>query len=131
MCAVGREDGDGAPGSEGIDSSLVGVRIPLVILGVRIEGYVEIVVDLRDVLMQVISYKSVSCCWDGTCAWLPLRIAGNLFPDTPTMLSLPTLPRRRRSNSVKATTPTFLSEPDMPPPTKPVVYSPVPIWNGL
>lgn len=55
-------------------------------------------------------------------------IAGNFPPDTPTMLNFPTLPRRRKSNSVSPTTPTFLSEPDAPPPTKPVVYSPVPTY---
>lgn len=53
-------------------------------------------------------------------------IAGNFRPDTPTMLNLPTLPRRRKSNMVSPTTPTFLSDPEAPPPTKPVVYSPVP-----
>jgi len=37
-----------------------------------------------------------------------------------------TLPRRRRSKSTRATTPIFLSEVDCVPPTKPVVYSPVP-----
>jgi len=60
---------------------------------------------------------------------LDVRIAGNLSPETPTMDSLPTLPRRRRSNKVRPTTPTFLSEVDAPPPTKPVVYSPVPTWH--
>jgi hypothetical protein len=54
------------------------------------------------------------------------RIAGNLPPDTPTMESLPTFPRRRRSKRVSPTTPTFLSDLDAPPPTNPVVYSPVP-----
>lgn len=49
----------------------------------------------------------------------------------PTIESLPTLPRRLRSNSVKPTTPTFLSLPDIPPPTKPVVYSPVPTMHTL
>lgn len=58
-----------------------------------------------------------------------LRIAGYLFPDVPTMLNLPTFPRRRRSKSERPTTPTFLSEPDIPPPTKPVVYSPVPTMS--
>lgn len=46
------------------------------------------------------------------------------------MLSLPTFPLRRRSNNVKPTTPTFLSEPDIPPPTNPVVYSPVPTCHA-
>ncbi len=50
----------------------------------------------------------------------------HLLPDVPTIDNLPTFPRLRRSNSVKPTTPTFLSLPDIPPPTKPVVYSPVP-----
>ena len=54
------------------------------------------------------------------------RIAGNLPPDVPTMDSLPTLPRRRRSKRVNPTTPTFLSDFEAPPPTNPVVYSPVP-----
>lgn len=54
-------------------------------------------------------------------------MAGNLVPLTPTMPSLSTLPRRRRSNSVRPTTPTFLSDSEAPVPTKPVVYSPVPI----
>lgn len=57
-----------------------------------------------------------------------VRIAGNLPPDVPTMLRLPTLPLRLRSNTVRATTPIFLSEPELPPCTKPVVYSPVPTW---
>ena len=55
-----------------------------------------------------------------------LRMAGNLVPVVPHMLSLPTFPRLLRSNRVRATTPIFLSDPDIPPPTKPVVYSPVP-----
>lgn len=57
------------------------------------------------------------------------RIAGNLPPETPTIDSFPTLPRLRRSNSVRPTTPTFLSDLDAPPPTNPVVYSPVPTWE--
>ena len=59
------------------------------------------------------------------------RIAGYLDPDVPTMLSFPTFPRRRKSNIVRPTTPTFLSEPEAPPPTKPVVYSPVPTMRTL
>ena len=55
-----------------------------------------------------------------------LRMAGNLVPVVPHMLSVPTFPRLLRSNRVRATTPIFLSDPDIPPPTKPVVYSPVP-----
>jgi hypothetical protein len=54
------------------------------------------------------------------------RIAGNLPPETPTMDRSPTLPRLRRSKRVNPTTPTFLSDLEAPPPTKPVVYSPVP-----
>jgi hypothetical protein len=53
-------------------------------------------------------------------------MAGNFPPDVPTIDSFPTFPRRRRSNKVSPTTPTFLSDPDAPPPTNPVVYSPVP-----
>ena len=57
-----------------------------------------------------------------------IRIAGNLVPDVPTILRFPTFPLLLRSKRVRPTTPIFLSEPDMPPPTKPVVYSPVPTW---
>lgn len=58
-----------------------------------------------------------------------VRMAGNFEPEVPTILNLPTFPLRRRSNRVKPTTPTFLSEPDIPPLTKPVVYSPVPTFR--
>lgn len=60
-----------------------------------------------------------------------VRMAGNLVPLTPTMPSFSTLPRRRRSKRVRPTTPTFLSEAEPPVPTKPVVYSPVPIIKTL
>lgn len=63
--------------------------------------------------------------------WGDIRIAGNFPPDVPTMDNFPTFPRRRRSNSVNPTTPTFLSDPEAPPPTNPVVYSPVPTINTL
>lgn len=69
-------------------------------------------------------------CSHASLNWHYLRIAGNLSPETPTMDSWPTLPLRRRSNKVSPTTPTFLSEVDAPPPTKPVVYSPVPTCNA-
>jgi hypothetical protein len=62
-----------------------------------------------------------------------LRIAGYFDPVMPTIDSFPTFPRRRRSKSVSPTTPTFLSDPEAPVPTKPVVYSPVPTmrtFNG-
>lgn len=58
--------------------------------------------------------------------WRCSRIAGNFLPETPTIDRSPTLPRRRRSNIVSPTTPTFLSEVLAAPDTKPVVYSPVP-----
>jgi hypothetical protein len=61
-------------------------------------------------------------------------MAGYFPPDVPTIDSFPTFPRRRRSNMVNPTTPTFLSDPEAPPPTNPVVYSPVPTMstsNGL
>lgn len=63
-----------------------------------------------------------------------IRMAGYFDPDVPTIDNFPTFPRRRRSNIVNPTTPTFLSEPEAPPPTNPVVYSPVPTMrtsNGL
>ena len=60
-----------------------------------------------------------------------LRIAGYFDPEVPTIDSFPTFPLRRRSNNVRPTTPTFLSEPEAPVPTKPVVYSPVPTMRTL
>ena len=54
-----------------------------------------------------------------------LRMARNLVPIVPHILSVPTFPRLLRSNRVRATTPIFLSDPEIPPPEKPVVYSPV------
>jgi hypothetical protein len=53
-------------------------------------------------------------------------MAGRLVPDVPSVPSLPTFPRLRRPNRLSPTTPTFLSDPNMPPPTKTVVDSPVP-----
>lgn len=64
--------------------------------------------------------------WRGKGKGVVVRMAGYFVPEVPTMESLPTLPRRRKSNIVRPTTPTFLSDPEAPPPTKPVVYSPVP-----
>lgn len=72
----------------------------------------------------------VSGVLDTTTHGPHVRMAGNLVPLTPTMPSRPTFPRRRRSNMVRPTTPTFLSDAEAPPPTKPVVYSPVPIWTA-
>lgn len=73
------------------------------------------------------------CIWlitdgRGHCGF-DVLMAGNLVPLTPTMPSWLTLPRLLRSKRVRPTTPTFLSEPEAPPPTKPVVYSPVPTWK--
>ena len=56
-------------------------------------------------------------------------MAGNFLPETPAIERAPTLPLRRRSNMVKPTTPTFLSDVLAAPDTKPVVYSPVPTIN--
>lgn len=60
-----------------------------------------------------------------------VRIAGYFPPDVPTIDNFPTFPLRLKSNIVKPTTPTFLSDPEAPPPTKPVVYSPVPTIRTL
>lgn len=60
-----------------------------------------------------------------------IRIAGNFPPDVPTIDNLSTFPRLRRSNKESPTTPTLLSDPEAPPPTKPVVYSPVPTIRTL
>lgn len=63
-----------------------------------------------------------------------VRMAGYFLPDTPTIDNFPTFPRLLKSNIVRPTTPTFLSDPEAPPPTNPVVYSPVPTmrtFSGL
>lgn len=76
-----------------------------------------------------IHYILYNSPWNGAIGKMNVAnvlMAGNFVPDTPTMLRFPTFPRLLRSKSVRPTTPTFLSDPDAPPPTKPVVYSPVP-----
>jgi hypothetical protein len=50
---------------------------------------------------------------------------------TPHIPTLSTLPRRLKSNMVKATTPAPLSLSAAVPPTYPVVYSPVPTMSTL
>mmetsp|Transcript_13419 Transcript_13419/g.37110 ORF Transcript_13419/g.37110 Transcript_13419/m.37110 type:complete len:209 (+) Transcript_13419:934-1560(+) len=55
------------------------------------------------------------------------RISGSFLPFTPHMPSRPSLPRERRSRQTRPTMPVDLSEFAALPPTKPVVYSPVPI----
>jgi hypothetical protein len=98
-----------------------------------LEGNVHAIVDLGDVLAKMLAWpvSKASGVWIRDTGRVALRMPGNLRPETPTMLSLPTLPRRRRSKRVKPTTPTFLSEPEAAPPTKPVVYSPVPTCSTL
>jgi hypothetical protein len=56
-------------------------------------------------------------------------MAGNLLPLTPTMDNFATFPLRLKSKKDRPTTPTFLSDPEAPLPTQPVVYSPVPTWG--
>lgn len=136
MCGVGGENGDCAARCQSINGRLVRVAVTNVTLGVRLEGNVEAVVDLGDVLLQMFACGAVSKRAIGTkkskdATGIFLRIAGNLPPDAPTMDSWPTLPRRLRSNRVKATTPTFLSDAEALPPTKPVVYSPEPTWRMM
>jgi hypothetical protein len=129
MCRVGSEDCDGIAGLEGVDGRLVCIGILLIVGGERVERGVEAVVDLGNVLLQMLPWGTFSTESFGDAGLRRnLRIAGNLVPLTPAMPSWLTLPRRRRSNRVRPTTPTFLSEPEAPVPTKPVVYSPVPIF---
>jgi hypothetical protein len=76
-------------------------------------------------------YPSLSAKWAESGITVHGIRLEEIFPEVPTMLKFPTLPLLRKSNNVRPTTPTFLSDPDMPPPTKPVVYSPVPTYLGL
>jgi hypothetical protein len=122
--SVRGEDRDGVAGGEGVDSGFVGGGVADIVRRVGVEGGIQVVVGLRDVFEEVFAWRRSVTGIGGEGE--DERMAGYLFPDVPTMLNFPTLPRRRRSNMVNPTTPTFLSDPDAPPPTKPVVYSPVP-----
>lgn len=57
---VGGEDGDGVAGLELVDGGLVGVGVDRVVVGERVERGVEVVVDLRDVFVQVFPWVAVS-----------------------------------------------------------------------
>lgn len=125
------EDGNRITRLELVNCSLIGIWVLLVVGGKGVEGGLETIVNLCNVLVEVLA-----CLWhrrlldytdkEARFEANDVRIAGNLVPLTPTMLRLLTLPRRRKSNRVRPTTPTFLSEADAAPSTKPVVYSPVP-----
>lgn len=132
---------------EGVDGLLVRIWIALSRLGVLVEGHIKPVVRLRDVLLQMLPWLRsafrLRCRLPGLIVTYGLRETCRLTRQ-PSTASPPTssvtrstavfrgdntFPLRRRSNSVKPTTPTFLSEVDAAPPTKPVVYSPVPTWR--
>lgn len=51
---VRREDGDGIAGTEGIDGSLVGLGVSLIVIGKAREAGVEAIVGLRDVLLEML-----------------------------------------------------------------------------
>ena len=55
MRAIWCENRHSATFGEVIDGSLVGVRIRLVVRGIRLEGDVEAVVDVADVLLEVVT----------------------------------------------------------------------------
>lgn len=50
------EDGDGVAGLELVDGGLVGVGVDLVVCRERVEGGVEVVVDLGDVFVEMFAY---------------------------------------------------------------------------
>lgn len=107
---VGREDGDGVAGLQRVDRRLVGRGVAHIAAGECLERYVQPVVDVADVLFEVVSCGRVSTGHIYIDAYgyvVRLRIAGNLEPFVPTMLRSPTFPRRRRSNNVRPTTPTW------------------------
>lgn len=133
---VGGEDGDSITGLELVDGLLESIRVDRVVVREGIKRGVQVVVDLLNVLIEMLPWLtlargSLDVGKQGMedVGQLYSRMAGNFFPLTPAMPNLPTLPLLRRSNMDRPTTPTFLSEPEAPPPTKPVVYSPVPIWR--
>jgi hypothetical protein len=53
---VWSEDGDGVAGLETVNGGLVGIGIYGVVVGEGVEGGVEVVVDLADVLMKMLAY---------------------------------------------------------------------------
>lgn len=55
---VRSEDGDGAAGLQGVDCCLVGVGIGLVVGGEGLEGNIQAIVDLRDVLAKMLAWPS-------------------------------------------------------------------------
>lgn len=52
---VGSEDGNGIAGGEGIDGALVGFGVALVVFGKAVEGSVETIVDVGDILGQMLA----------------------------------------------------------------------------
>jgi hypothetical protein len=60
VCCVWSEDCDGVAGEEGIDCFLVGFGIAGVIWRVGVEGDIEIIVDLGDVFVEMLSYEARS-----------------------------------------------------------------------
>ena len=135
------EDRDCGARGEGVDGGFVGFGVAFVVRGVGFEGSVKAIVNFGDVFVEMFAWISLSALlsscpalWGLSCERRGVRMAGYFDPEVPTIDSFPTFPRRRKSNIVKPTTPTFLSEPEAPPPTNPVVYSPVPTIrtsNGL
>jgi hypothetical protein len=57
VSGVWGEDCDGIAWAEGIDGGLVGIGIDLVVGWERVEGGVEVVVDLLDVLVEMFAWK--------------------------------------------------------------------------
>lgn len=118
----------GAALRKSVNCSLVRVWVGLSLFREFIKRNVKTVVRLRDVLLEMLACHRLAIECPHNLWIVDLRMAGNLPPDTPTMDRSPTLPRLRRSKRVSPTTPTFLSDLEAPPPTKPVVYSPVPTY---
>lgn len=58
VSGIGGEDGDGITWGEGIDGFLVGFCVSLIVCWVGIEGCVEVVVDVCDVLGEMLACES-------------------------------------------------------------------------
>ena len=58
VCCVWSEDCDGVAGREGVDGGFVGVGVDFVVCGEGGEGCVEAIVELCDVFVQMLTWKS-------------------------------------------------------------------------
>jgi hypothetical protein len=102
VCGVGREDCDGVAGRQCIDRGFVGVGVHLVVCGVGLEGGVETVVELCDILMQMLAWKSSIGTQGAERGGKRHTNRGVLRPTRPNHGELPNLPSSSQIKHCKA-----------------------------